>query len=345
MPAHVCPNCGAPIPIAAPGAIEHCPFCGAETREAPAPAPSGAHPSQADPSQAAGPQQGSTGVGFEMVRHAVADAAGNIYCAGAFHQEVSAVWAYDRDLRLRWKVVPARPCAGLALHAPGTVTIMSVQGERRDARTLSAEDGSPGDAPGPLAVYRQALLDADGTYVVARIDPTQDWKEVPLFAAKGFFARMGSRKLDFSGHVWVALASDGDLVVHHGGVMEYEMHFSRFDRQGRRKFKTSVGVEGMNEPKLVPGVDGIVWAKSFMHLRAITPTAVTEVSLPSEGEFSIADVDLKRERPLLDSLDDAFVSMPDGSLVFFGFGPHDPGHIIRATTNGPTITRMDPAKG
>ena len=33
MSAHVCPNCGAPLPIAAPGAVEHCEFCGAETRE------------------------------------------------------------------------------------------------------------------------------------------------------------------------------------------------------------------------------------------------------------------------------------------------------------------------
>jgi uncharacterized Zn finger protein (UPF0148 family) len=30
---HACPNCGAPLPIAAPGEIERCPFCGAETRE------------------------------------------------------------------------------------------------------------------------------------------------------------------------------------------------------------------------------------------------------------------------------------------------------------------------
>jgi hypothetical protein len=30
---HVCPNCGAPLPIGVPGSIEHCRFCAAETRE------------------------------------------------------------------------------------------------------------------------------------------------------------------------------------------------------------------------------------------------------------------------------------------------------------------------
>jgi hypothetical protein len=33
-----CPNCGAPLPLAPPGAVERCPFCAVETRE-PAPPP------------------------------------------------------------------------------------------------------------------------------------------------------------------------------------------------------------------------------------------------------------------------------------------------------------------
>jgi hypothetical protein len=30
---HVCPNCGAPMPVGMPGSIQHCRFCTAETRE------------------------------------------------------------------------------------------------------------------------------------------------------------------------------------------------------------------------------------------------------------------------------------------------------------------------
>jgi hypothetical protein len=37
MQAHACPNCGAPLPIAAPGTVEHCAYCGSETLEAPGP--------------------------------------------------------------------------------------------------------------------------------------------------------------------------------------------------------------------------------------------------------------------------------------------------------------------
>lgn len=31
--AHTCPNCGAPMPITAPGSVQHCRFCESETRE------------------------------------------------------------------------------------------------------------------------------------------------------------------------------------------------------------------------------------------------------------------------------------------------------------------------
>jgi hypothetical protein len=38
LEAHVCPNCGAPLPVGSPGTVEHCRFCSAEAREPPAPA-------------------------------------------------------------------------------------------------------------------------------------------------------------------------------------------------------------------------------------------------------------------------------------------------------------------
>ena len=37
--AHVCWNCGSPLPAGGPGAVERCKFCGAESREAPAAQP------------------------------------------------------------------------------------------------------------------------------------------------------------------------------------------------------------------------------------------------------------------------------------------------------------------
>jgi ribosomal protein L40E len=66
MEQHLCPRCGAPLPIAAPGAVERCRFCATESRLEPAPiaAPPPAPP--ATPDMPAAPAQ-NTGIGCNAI--------------------------------------------------------------------------------------------------------------------------------------------------------------------------------------------------------------------------------------------------------------------------------------
>jgi hypothetical protein len=77
---NVCPNCGAPLPVAAPGEVEHCTFCGVEEREPvaapPAPQPPPPPPRRvipdAGPAPELAPARPSIGAGPLLVLGAIA---------------------------------------------------------------------------------------------------------------------------------------------------------------------------------------------------------------------------------------------------------------------------------
>ena len=360
MQTHACPTCGAPLAIGAPGAIERCPFCGAETREDPGPLPA----PKGQGVRADRPPAGQ----FLEVDGAVVDATGNIYCAGTLpgtqedHDDcyeavsefyVHAVWACDSDLRPRWTSRTKVATRWLGLHVPECLTIVQElpgrkvlddvddphdQGLRMDGQktmTVSLVDGSPrADAPEPLSRHRQAFLDADGTYVVAtdrvvsRLQPREGWKEVSLFPPEGLLARAfgGGKKLDYRKSTSIALASDGDLVVHSSEGFSGNLHFRRFDRRGHVKLEQPSPLIGT--ARLVAGLDGIVWAFNLVGagLCAVTASSVHPLTLSSQSDDLLVDV---------------FVSMPDGSLLFFGAGPTVAGRVVRAFTSGPSISRTE----
>jgi hypothetical protein len=192
--------------------------------------------------------------------------------------------------------------------------------------------GAPVEAV-KLAGYRQALRDADGTWVVVaqeavgRLAATQDWKEVPLFDTQGFFARLtASDELACGWGASIALASDGDLVVHHAEIGEKPL-LSRFDRQGHRKLSVPSPLGGTFgwDTQLATGIGGIVWAWGQRRLCAVTPAGVHPVALPPDAA----------------ELSEAFAAMPDGSLLLFGRD----GRVVRATMNGLAIVRWEPLSG
>ena len=324
--ADACPRCGGPLPLTTAGAAVRCPYCGTELRAAPKP---------------------TTVVdGVLMVTHAIRDGAGNIYCAGYVSAPADlhagyfekggriyfdyAVWSYDADRKPRWMIRSAYACDGLSLCFPGFLAVIPVHLDLSHALTVSLSDGSEGGlVPEALSPYRQALLDHDGTYIVAtdkqalRVDPARDWSIVPLFAVSGLFGHVSHVSAP---NMRIALASDGDLVVHHGGPDSHHVQVTRYDRRGHRKLAASQKVE-VDDTTLVPGTDGIVWARRYGGLRAITRDSVFDVSAPTT-------------RPL-SGFDPAMVALPDGSLLWFGVGPEDGGHVFRATTRGLLIENLE----
>ena len=243
---------------------------------------------------------------------------------------VYTAWSCDAALRLRWKVGLPSECVRMAMLAPGSITY--VLDESPEPMTLSIADGSGfGALPEvqQLAGYQQALRDLDGTWVVTtsetvtRLDPAQGWKPIPLFAVEGFFARLASSDtLTFDWGASIAIASDGDLVVHHADMKQQQPQISRFDRRGHRKLSvpSPLGVTFGRDGRLTTGVGGIVWACGGS-LCAVTPTGVEPVALPPDAEGLLA----------------AVIATTDGSLLFFG----QEGRMGRATMNGTGIARWE----
>lgn len=310
------------------GAVAHCPYCAAELRDAPTAA--------------------AVIDGVLMVTHAISDADGNLYCAGylsapsdshaGYFEKAGriyfnyAVWSYDRDRKPRWNVRAASACDGLSLVIPGVLTFVPAKLDLSHALTVSLTDGvERASVPEALGPYRQALLDRDGTYVVAtfqgvaRLDPADDWKQVPLFARL-----FGHVPEAYDDNVWIAFASDGDLVIHHSDGSGRRVHVARYDRGGHRTLVTSEQVTADAEvgaTTLVPGLDGIVWLKRYNVMRAITRDSVVEVAAPN-GRL-LADFDL------------GMVARPDGSLLLFGLGVQNGGHIFKATTRGHVVESLE----
>ncbi len=303
---------------------------------------------------------------FTGVTQALVDAAGNLYCVGALYATtprddddyaeaaeeeeeeeeeeddvfakdddheyaIESLWSCDAALRPRWKVELSSTPTRIGLLAPDSITCATE--EESEPTTLSTADGSGFGAPTEvvnLAGYRQALRDADGTWIVvtqkavARVAPAQGWKAIPLFAVEGFFARMtASDELECTWGAAIALASDGDLVVHHAEIGEKPPQLSRFDRHGHRKLSVSSPLGGTfgHDTQLATGVGGIVWAWGQQKLCAVTPVAVHPISLPPDAE----------------RLGPAIAAMPDGSLLFFG----EEGRVVRAAMNGLAIVRWE----
>jgi hypothetical protein len=298
-----------------------------------------------------------TAIRFYDMPMALVDAAGNLYCAGSLYRTtprdareeddgdddsamdddesfVPSVWSWDASLRPRWRVDLPSSCARIGFLAPASLTC--VIEEETEPMTLSMADGTGFGAPVEavkLAGYRQALRDADGTWVVVaqeavgRLAATQDWKEVPLFDTQGFFARLtASDELACGWGASIALASDGDLVVHHAEIGEKPL-LSRFDRQGHRKLSVPSPLGGTFgwDTQLATGIGGIVWAWGQRRLCAVTPAGVHPVALPPDAA----------------ELSEAFAAMPDGSLLLFGRD----GRVVRATMNGLAIVRWEPLSG
>jgi hypothetical protein len=298
----------------------------------------------------------SADVPFFEVRHAVADADGNVYCAGTFPAPApkrddephsyyttsdfrklfsnDGIWSYDAGLRAGSWRREGGPIGWLAMHAPGWLSVFMDPGYQNRPFVISTRDGSLGDGPhGALRSFRRVHLDGDGTFValvqeeegsdrVVRVSPTKNWSRVPIFEPTGFFARMlvsNELVLDTTGTL--ALASDGDLVV--CSKARQVAHLCRFDRGGRRLFDAPAPLKGSpREMTLVRGRDGIVWAWAKGELCAVTrEAAITNVLGPGMSE----------------GLGPALAALPDGTLLFFG----DDGRLARARTNGAQITSFE----
>jgi hypothetical protein len=286
---------------------------------------------------------------FIDVDVAVADDGGTIYCGGKWRADEShpaviidaegtfhsanVVWAYEgSSLRLLWQV--ELPCDRLFLTPDQTLMVLK---KKQESATLSRADGSRQMVrPPPLDTCQYAVADQDGTYVatykheVRRLAPAQGWLKIPLFDPESFFGRFfTSDHLDSTWGAAVAVADDGDLVVHHANEGELA-HLSRFDRHGHRKLHVAspLGHAPGDDTILVRGAGGVVWMRGRDGLWAVTREAVVAVS-PFGEELTPGM--LSRE------LGPRFVALPDGSLVLFGRW----GAIARARTEGAKVTGVE----